>query len=362
MVRVAAEQTVLVPQLSGHADGRAREPADAPVWRPPRTAGLVLAFGLLAVVGMLSIAVGANHLPLSDVWRVLWHDDRSETAVIVHDLRVPRTLVGLVAGVGLGVGGALAQALTRNALADPGILGVNLGASAAVVAAVSFLGVTTPAGYVWFAMAGAAVAASAVYVLGATGRAAVAPERLVVAGAAFSAVLGAFTYGVAFLDHQTFDRLRFWDVGSLAGAGSSQLGALAPFAGVGLAVAFAIAGPLNAMALGDDAGHGLGVGLVRTRALGVLAIALLCGTATAAAGPITFVGLAVPHVARTICGPDQRWVIAYSAVLAPVLLLAADVLGRVVIAPAELEVGVVTAFVGAPVFIVLCRRARLGRL
>ncbi|KPM51361.1 ABC transporter permease [Frankia sp. R43] len=348
---------------AGPSAGRSTDPSASGTARGAlRPLGLVAAVVLLAGAVLMSIAVGANHLALSDVWRVLWHDDRSDAAVIVHDMRVPRTLVGLVVGAGLGVAGALAQALTRNSLADPGLLGVNLGAAAAVVAAVSFLGVTSPSGYVWFALLGAAAASAAVYVLGATGRAAVAPERLIVAGAALSAVLAAFTYAVAFLDHETFDRLRFWDVGSLARADMPQLAVVVPFIGVGLLVAFAIGGALNAMAMGEDAGRGLGVHVARTRTLGVLAVALLCGAGTAAAGSITFVGLGVPHIARAICGPDQRWVVAYSAVLGPVLLLTADVVGRVIIAPAELEVGVVSAFVGAPVFIVLCRRARLGRL
>lgn len=379
-VRTASERTVPAPAplpvdglpvdglpVDGGSDSDSWPAAQPGVGRdvrnwPARSVGLVVAFGVLAVVSLLSIWVGANHLSFSTVWRALWHDDGSQAAVIVHDLRIPRTLVGLAVGASLGVAGALTQALTRNALADPGLLGVNLGASASIVVAISFLGVSSPAGYVWFAMAGAAAAASIVYLLGSTGRAAVAPERLIVAGAAVSAVLGAFTYAVVFLDREAFDRLRFWDVGSLAGAGSSQLSALVPLMGVGGVLAFFLAGPLNALALGEDSGRGLGVGVGRTRVLGVVAVALLCGAATAAAGPIIFVGLTVPHVARAICGPDQRWVLAYSSVLAPVLLLGADVVGRLVIAPAELEVGVVTAFVGAPVFIVLCRRQRLGRL
>ncbi|WP_242424574.1 iron ABC transporter permease [Frankia sp. EI5c] len=342
--------------------GQAGGAGESGARRAVRPLGLAAALVLLAGGVLASVALGAKQLPPAEVWQVLWHDDRSEAAIIVHDLRVPRTLVGLVVGLGLGVAGTLAQALTRNSLADPGLLGVNLGASAAVVAAVSFLGVTTPAGYVWFALIGAALASVAVYVLGATGRAAVAPERLIVAGAALSAVLAAFTYGVAFLDHETFDRLRFWDVAALNRASLAQVGAVAPFISVGVALAVAIAPALNALAMGEDSGRGLGVNVRWTRVQGVLAIALMCGAGTAVAGPITFVGLAVPHVARAICGPDQRWVIAYSAVLAPTLLLVADVVGRLIIAPAELEVGVVTALVGAPVFIVLCRRARLGRL
>ncbi len=327
-----------------------------------RALGLIFAVCVLAAVALASIWVGANHFSFTQVWHALWHNDGSAAAVVVHDLRIPRTVLGLLVGAALGTAGALTQALTRNALADPGLLGVNLGASASVVVAISYLGIAGPAGYVWFAFAGAGVISILVYLLGSTGRGAVRPEQLVLAGAATSAVLGAFTYAVVLLDPRTFDQLRFWEVGSLTGRGSAQLTALAPFIAIGIILALGLAHPLNALALGEDAGRGLGAGVGRTRALGALAITLLCGAATAAAGPIAFVGLTVPHVARMIGGPDQRWVLSYSMVLAPILLIGADAVGRVIIAPGELEAGIVTAFIGAPVFIALCRRRRLAQL
>ncbi|MBL7501844.1 iron chelate uptake ABC transporter family permease subunit [Frankia sp. CNm7] len=340
------------------------DPTAAPTarrWRA-RAAGLVAAAAALALLSLLSVGLGSNRLPLTDVWRVLWHDDGSEAATIVHDLRLPRTLLGIAVGVALGGAGALAQALTRNVLADPGLLGVNLGASAAVVTAIAFLGVSAPAGYVWFAFVGAAGASVLVYLLGATGRAATRPDHLVVAGAAISAVLLAYVNAVSMAKPSAFDQFRFWDVGSLSSRGAAQLDVLAPIIAVGAVLTLCLARPLNALALGEDAGRGLGVHVRRTRLLAAIAVTLLCGAATAAAGPIVFVGLAVPHVARMIGGADQRWVLPYSMVLAPILLVGSDVVGRVIIAPGELEVGVITAFVGAPVFIVLCRRARLARL
>nr|WP_241842005.1 iron ABC transporter permease [Pseudofrankia sp. BMG5.36] len=352
-----------VPVAVGESQATRLRQARWRLWEPRRRRlpGLTLAVVVLAGVCLLSVWIGANHLPFTVVWRVLWHDDGSQAAVVVHDLRIPRTLLGLVVGAALGVAGALTQALTRNDLVEPGMLGVSIGASAAVVVAISVFGITSPAGYVWFSLVGAAVTSVAVFAIGATGRSGTSPATLVVTGAAATAVLGSFVYAALLLDTRTFDQFRHWDVGSLAVRGSGSLTATAPIMAAGLLIACTLGRPLNALALGDEAARGLGVRLHRARVSGAVAVVLLCGGATAAAGPITFVGLAVPHIARVIAGPDNRWVLPYSAVLAPVLLIGSDLVGRVIIAPGELQVGVVTAFVGAPVFIVLCRRARLGR-
>lgn len=320
-----------------------------------------MAVGVLAVVCLLSLAVGARSIPLDTVWQVLRHDDGGEAAFIVRELRVPRTLVGLMVGAALGLAGALMQALTRNPLADPGLLGVEIGASAAVVVAIAAFGVTTPGGYVWFAFAGAAATSVLVYVLGSSGRAAT-PERMVLAGAAISAALGAFVAAVLLLDARAFDRFRFWAIGSLAGRTMDVVVDVGPFVLVGSLVALLLGRSLNALALGEETGRALGAHLGRTRAGGVVAVTLLCGAATAAAGPIGFVGLTVPHLARLVTGPDHRWVLPYSLVLAPVLVVGADVVGRVLVAPGELEVGLVLAFLGAPVFIALCRRRRMAQL
>ncbi|WHT21778.1 iron chelate uptake ABC transporter family permease subunit [Crossiella sp. CA-258035] len=327
--------------------------------RVTRSAGLVVAVGLLVLVCLLSIAVGARSIPLPEVWQALWTRDGSTESLVIHDLRIPRTLIGLGVGAALGLAGALMQALTRNPLADPGLLGVNLGASAAVVIGIGWFGVGSAAGYVWFAFAGAAVASVLVFLLGSAGRRAATPERLVLSGVAISAVLSAFISTLILLDSKTFDQFRYWVVGALAGRKMETVYELAPFLLVGIVLALLLSRALNAVALGEEAGRALGANVGRTRFLGAIAVTLLCGAATAAAGPIGFVGLAVPHMVRGFTGPDQRWLLPYSTILAPVLLLSADILGRVLIAPGELEVGVVTAFLGAPVFILLVRRRKL---
>ncbi|WP_308442697.1 iron chelate uptake ABC transporter family permease subunit [Rugosimonospora africana] len=327
-----------------------------------RLAGLLAAVAALLLVALLSLAVGAKPIPPGTVVHELLHYDGSDDGVVIYSLRLPRTALGLAVGAGLGLAGALMQALTRNPLADPGLLGVNAGAAAAVVAAIGVVGVRSASGYVWFALAGAAVAAVGVYLLGSRGRSAATPVRLALAGAAISAVLESFISGLVLTDQRTFNDFRFWSVGAIAGRDLTVLWQTGPFLLAGAVLALGLARPLNAIALGDDAGRALGAHLGRTRVLGILAITLLCGAATAAAGPIGFVGLAVPHLVRAITGPDQRWVLPYSMVLAPALLLAADIVGRVVARPGEIEVGIVTAFVGAPVLVLLARRRRLVAL
>jgi iron complex transport system permease protein len=327
-----------------------------------RSVGLLVAIGVLAFVFVLSLWIGSRTIPFASTWQVLLHNDGSTEAVIIHDLRIPRALMGLLVGSALGLAGALMQALTRNPLADPGLLGVEMGASAAVVVAIAFTGVSTVTGYIWFAFAGAAAASIIVYVLGSAGRSAATPERLVLAGAAITAVLVAFVSAVLVLDAEAFNAFRFWNVGALAGRKMDAVAQVAPFILVGVALALGSARSLNVLALGDHTGKALGANLGRTRLTGALAVTLLCGAATAAAGPIAFVGLTIPHVARMIAGSDQRWVLPYSSVLAPILLIGADVVGRVIIAPAEMQVGIVTAFIGAPVFIALCRRRKLAEL
>jgi iron-siderophore transport system permease protein len=328
----------------------------------PRLAGLPLCAVALVVVVMASIAIGAKSIPIGDVVAGLFGDDGSESAAIVRELRVPRTLVGLGVGVALGLAGALMQALTRNPLADPGILGVEAGAAAAIVAAIAAFGVTEPSAYIWFSFLGAAVASVVVYLLGSHGRAGATPVRLALAGVAVTAALTAFTNGLILLDPEAFDEFRHWVVGSIAGRDLTILAEVGPFLVAGTLIALALARPLNALALGDDSSRALGAHVGRTRVLGAVAITLLCGAATAIAGPIVFLGLVVPHMARAIAGPDQRWVLGYSLLLAPILLLTADVIGRIVISPSELEVGIVTALIGAPVFIALVRRKRIAQL
>ncbi|UNO42837.1 iron chelate uptake ABC transporter family permease subunit [Streptomyces sp. MST-110588] len=343
------------------------EAAEAPAAPPAprrrqatRSAGLVAAVAVLAVVTALGIAVGAKQIPLDQVWHGLFHYSGDETDVIVRDVRLPRTVLGLIAGAALGLAGTVMQALTRNPLADPGILGINAGASAAVVSAISFLGITSLSGYVWFAFAGAALVSVAVYVLGGTRSA--TPVRLALAGTALSAVLTGYINAINLIDTVALDKMRFWTVGSLASASMSTVGQVAPFLAVGAVLALAIGRPLNAIALGDDQARALGARLTGTRVAAMLAVTLLCGAATAACGPIAYVGLMIPHLVRAVTGPDLRWILPYSAVLAPVLLLGADIVGRVVARPGELQVGIVTAVIGGPVFIYLVRRRRMAQL
>lgn len=325
-----------------------------------RAAGLLLALVLLAMLVVASIALGAKGIPLGHVRHGLFHPTGTDDDVVVRQLRLPRTLLGLLVGAALGVAGAAMQALTRNPLADPGLLGVNAGAAAAVVTAISFFGVTSITGYVWFALAGAAAVSALVYVVG--GSRSATPVRLALAGTAVTALLQGWTSAVELTDNAALDRMRFWQVGSLAAADMATVRHVAPFIAAGLLLALATARPLNAVALGDDTARGLGARLTRTRVLVMIAITLLCGAATAACGPIVFVGLMVPHVVRGITGPDLRWTLPYAAVLAPVLLLGSDVIGRLVTRPAELQVGIVTAVLGGPVFIVLVRRRRTAEL
>ncbi|MEC3976616.1 FecCD family ABC transporter permease [Amycolatopsis sp. H20-H5] len=336
---------------------------------PPRTrartlrlAGLLVAAALLALMFVLSVWIGSKNIPFASTWSLLWHNDGSTEAVIIHDLRLPRTVLGALVGAALGLAGAVMQALTRNPLADPGLLGVNNGAAAAVVAGIAFAGVSSVLGYVWFAFAGAALASVVVYVLGSSGRGGATPDRLVMAGAATTAVLQAFIVAVLLLQPDTFNQFRFWNVGSLSGRKGDVLVQVSPFLAVGIVLALLLARPLNVLALGDQTGKALGAHVGRTRVLGATAVTLLCGASTAAIGPIAFVGLAVPLVARILVGSDQRWVLPYSMLLAPILLIGSDVLGRVLDPPQELQVGIVTAFLGAPVFIALCRRRKLARL
>ena len=333
--------------------------------RPPRlrrALGLLAVIAGLAVTSLASFMVGANPLPLDAVWSGLWRPDGSEASIIVHTLRIPRTVVGILVGAAFGVSGAVIQALTRNPLADPGILGVNAGAGFAVTLGVGLLGISGITGYIWLAFLGAAGATVLVFMIGSAGRGSASPVTLVLAGVALGAVLTGFSTFLTLIDPDTFDALRNWGVGSIARTGLADTMQVVPFLMGGLLLALLLSGSLNAIALGDDLAAALGTSILRTRVLGVLAVTLLAGADTALTGGIGFIGLMVPHVVRWIVGPDQRWIIAYSALTAPVIVLAADVLGRVLGRPGEIEVGIMTAVIGAPVLIALVRRRRASGL
>lgn len=330
--------------------------------RTHRTGGVPLVLVIFGVLVVASIAVGANRLAISEVWRALHDTGAGEVRDIVVGLRVPRTVAGVVVGAALGLAGALIQALTRNPLADPGILGVNSGAAFAVVVAIGVFGVRDVSGYVWFALVGSLVVTVVVYLIGTLGRRTVDPIQLTLAGVAVGAVLTGAATAMMLRDPGTFDQMRSWNAGAIAGLRFDRINPVLPFLAVGAVLALAAARSLNAVALGDDLARTMGVNVTRVRVVVIVAVTLLAGAATALAGPIAFVGLMVPHTARWVVGPDQRWILVLSALLGSCLLLASDIVGRVVVIPSEMPAGVVTAFVGAPVLVVLARHHRMSKL
>lgn len=327
-----------------------------------RTMGLLLIIAMLILSCIASLMFGANPLSFDAVWQGLIHRDNSEASIIVWSMRIPRTLVGALVGAAFGVAGALMQALTRNPLADPGILGVNAGAGFAVTVGVGFFGLSSITGYIWFAFIGAAVATILVYMIGATGGGGANPVTLVLAGVALAAVLGGVTTFLTLIDPDTFQSIRNWGLGSIARTSLADTSTVAPFILVGLIIAFLLSGALNSIALGDDLAASLGTRVGQTRVWGIISVTMLAGGATALTGGIGFVGLMIPHVVRWSVGPDQRWIIAYSALAAPVLIILADVVGRITARPGEIEVGIVTAVIGAPVLIALVRRRKASGL
>lgn len=320
-------------------------------------AGLLCCAALLVIAVLASLAIGNKALAPGEVWTALTVPGDTYAHVVVES-RIPRTVLGVIAGAGLAVAGVLIQGITRNPLGDPGLLGVNAGASAAIVTSLAFLGAGTPT--VWAAIPGAFIAVAMVYVLG-SGRRGATPLRLVLAGAVVSAVLAAYVQAVALSYPGTFDSYRYWVVGSLAGRSLDVVWSVLPFVIAGMVLAAILVPGLNVLALGDDAARALGASTGAVRLGGAGSATLLCAATTAACGPIAFVGLAVPHMVRPFTGTDHRWLMPYCALLGPVLLLAADILGRVVVRPGELMVGVITAFLGAPVLMLSVRRMR-GRI
>lgn len=330
--------------------------------RGARRLGLAVVTLLLVFVICLSLAIGARTIAFMDVVSALVDPDGTIDSETIWSLRLPRTLLGLMAGMAFALSGALMQALTRNPLADPGILGINAGAAFAMVVAIGLLGISHPLSLIWFAFAGTGLAAVAVYAAAMGGRAGATPLRLTLAGVAIGSVLRGLTSTLIFLDPNAFDHMLNWEVGSLAITGHDSLIDTAPFVAIGVVLALIAAPVLNVVALGDDQARSLGAGLGRARIMVVIAVMLLTGAATAAAGPLGFLGLMVPYVARAIGGTDQRWIFAYTLVLAPIVLLGADIIGRLSMRPAEIQVGIVTAFIGAPVLIWLVRARKVTAL
>jgi iron complex transport system permease protein len=314
---------------------------------------------VLALLILLSLALGAQALSPAEVLRALAHpfgDDQS--ARIVIGLRLPRTVVAVVAGAALGLAGAVMQGVTRNPLADPGLLGVNAGASLAVVTAIGVFGIGSASGYVWFAFGGAAIAAGVVYAIGVLGPGGATPVKLALAGAALTATLTSIVTLVLLSHGEVFQQFRFWQVGSVAGRGLGDVGFVAPFAALGAVLAVVGGRMLDLLALGDDAARGLGLNVPLARAICAGAVVLLAGSATSIAGPIVFVGLVAAHAARLLAGSDHRRLIVMAGLVGAALLVASDLVGRFIAPPGELEAGVVIALIGAPVMIALIRRRR----
>lgn len=325
--------------------------------------GLVLLCLVLVAIALLSLTTGARAIPPETVWQALTAYDASSTEHrIIWDLRLPRTITGLLVGAALGLSGAVLQGATRNPLADPSILGINAGAAIAVVLGVAFFGMTQLSTYVWLAFIGAGAAMLVVYFVASLGREGATPIKLALAGAAISAVLQSVINAILLTSPRTLDEVRFWQVGSLAGRNIDIVLQVAPFLTVGVVLALASARLLDGLSMGDDVAKALGQRIGLSRGLAGLAAVILAGSATAAAGPIAFVGLTVPHVARAITGPSYRWILPYSMLMAPILLLGSDIVGRVISPPGEVQVGIVTAFIGAPFFIALVRRRKLAAL
>ena len=336
---------------------------DAALRRPAavRVGWLLAGAGVLAVALGASLAFGNRLVPVDELVAALGGQDATIGEAAVH-ARVPRTVLGALVGAALGIAGASMQGVTRNPLADPGILGVSNGAALAVVTGIVVLGISDPYAYIGFALAGATAAAVLVYLIGSLGRGGATPLKLALAGAATSAAFASLISALLLPRVDAMQVFRFWQVGGVGGADWSRIGVVAPFLAVGVIVSLVTARGLNLLALGDDLAAGLGAHVLRTRLIAAAGAVLLCAAATAIAGPIGFVGLVVPHLCRLLVGSDHRWLVPYSAVGGAVLLVAADVVGRVVIPSQEVEVGIVTAIVGAPVFIAIVRRQKVRAL
>lgn len=324
--------------------------------RPARAGAIILASALaLGAAVVASLALGAKVTAPTELWQAL-SSGPDEYLRLVLDSRVNRTLVGILAGAALAVAGLLMQGVTGNPLADPGLLGVNAGAAAALVTATAFFGVGGGSVAVWVALPGAILAGLAVYAIGSVGAAGSSVVRLLLGGAVVAAVLHAYIQAVTLNHPAAFDSYRFWVVGSLSGAQLPTVTSILPFVAAGLLAALAVASRLNALALGNEAATGLGVSTTAVRAVALLAGTVLAAAATAAVGPIMFVGLAVPHIVRALVGVDFRFQVPLAIMVGPTVVLLADVLARVIVRPQELMVGVVTAFVGAPFLLLAVRR------
>ncbi|NJK64196.1 MAG: iron ABC transporter permease [Synechococcaceae cyanobacterium SM2_3_1] len=317
--------------------------------------GLLLLAVILALSLMASLALGAADISPASVWQALFFFDNSTEHLIIRTVRLPRSLVALLVGAALGVAGAIMQGLTRNPLADPGILGINAGAALTVVGTVFFLGPASASLYTWSAFAGAGLAAVAVYGLGSLGRSGLTPLNLTIAGAALTAFLSSLTTALLLLSQRTLEEIRFWLAGSVAGRDLVLVGEIFPYVVLGMLAAILLSKQITILSLGDEVATGLGQKTLWIKTAAAAVVVVLAGSSVAAAGPIGFVGLVIPHIIRILVGVDYRWILPYSAVAGGILLLVSDIAARLLIRPQELPVGIMTALVGAPVFLYLAR-------
>ena len=323
---------------------------------------IILCLTLLSIMAIFSISLGAKSIAFTKVIDVLLGNDPDslETAIILQ--RIPRTVFGILAGGALGISGALMQSITRNPIADPSILGVNTGASLFVVAGIAFFNITVAYQYIWLAIIGAGVTAVFVYSVASMGKDGATPLKLALSGSAVSIVLGSLVSTIMLPNNRVMEAFRFWQVGSIGSATWENIMLISPFLIVGFVISMFISGYLNNLALGDEAATALGTNVVMTRTIGALSSVLLCGATTALAGPIGFVGLIIPHIIRLIFGSEMSKMLPLSFLGSAILMLVSDIIGRIISLPGETEVGIVTAVLGAPVFILAIRKGRVKSL
>ncbi|ADL50640.1 FecCD family ABC transporter permease [Clostridium cellulovorans] len=322
--------------------------------------GIYLAtFAILGICVLASLAWGSKNIGFGQAINALLHTDDTSFAALVVRERIPRTIFSIMAGASLGISGALMQSITRNPIADPSILGVNTGASLFVVIGIAFFNINSPNQYIWLALAGAGITSVFVYVVASIGNGGMTPIKLALAGAATSAVLSSLVSAVILPRSEVMDAFRFWQVGSVSGATWESISLILPFIIIGLIISIAVTPALNVLALGDDVATGLGVNIGIIRVICATAGVILSGATTAIAGPIGFIGLMIPHSIRLIFGSNLKGIVPLSAIGGAMLLIISDVLGRVIGSPGEVQVGIITAFLGAPILIIIARKAKV---
>lgn len=322
----------------------------------------ILSLLVLSLAIYLSLRYGSRAVSMHDF--LLAFSDKAdvpfETSVI--RTRIPRTVFGVIAGAGLGVSGVVMQSITRNPLADPSILGINTGASLFVVIGMAFFGISSANQYIWLALLGAGLTSVFVYAMANIGASGMTPVKLALAGTATSISLNSLVSTIMMPRTQVMDQFRFWQVGSIGASSVETIQLALPFIIIGFIIAIIMSPSLNTLALGDDMATSLGLNVNLVRGISAISSVLLCGSITALAGPIGFVGLMVPHFIRLIFGSDMRYMIPFSAIGGAILLVLSDVLGRVLTSPGDIEVGIITAFIGAPIFILAVRKAKVRSL